>query len=263
MNNVIVEARYGKMLVNVHDTYVGRSFLKYGEFSEYEVELFKWAIRPGMNVVDVGANIGAHTVVFSELVGNDGKVLAFEPQPHLFHMLCANVALNELRNVSCYQEAIGDGSSVPFAEVDLDQENNMGGLSLPSIKADRRIVTNELDVPCHFLKIDVEGMELEVLRGAAGMIGQCKPMLYVENDWPDKSKALIEFINDLGYKAYWHLAPLYHEKNVRGVEENLWPGVVSINMLCIPAEVEFTGLPEATGGDPWPDGLTSRLKEAA
>src|SRR5687768_6606900 len=82
--NRLKDCRYGRMLYNVNDLYVGRSLDLYGEFSEGEVEVFRQLVRPGDLVMDVGANVGAHTVWFAKAVGPGGVVLAFEPQRLVF-----------------------------------------------------------------------------------------------------------------------------------------------------------------------------------
>lgn len=71
--------RHGPMLYNVNDAYIGAMLDQYGEFSEDENEIFQQLLRPGMTVVEAGANIGAHTVPIAQRVGPRGRVLAFEP----------------------------------------------------------------------------------------------------------------------------------------------------------------------------------------
>ena len=73
------DCRYGRMLYNVNDVYIGRSLDQYGEYCEGEVELFRQVIREGDVVFDAGANIGAHTVFFARATGPRGIVFAFEP----------------------------------------------------------------------------------------------------------------------------------------------------------------------------------------
>src|SRR5437870_1047961 len=85
--------RHGLMLYNLNDTYIGAMLEKYGEFSEGETDVFHQLVRPGMTVVEVGANVGAHTLSIARLVGPQGRVLAFEPQRSIFQMLCANLAM--------------------------------------------------------------------------------------------------------------------------------------------------------------------------
>ena len=97
--NQLKLCKSGPMLFNKFDIYVGGSLSKYGEFSVGEQELFQRVVRPGQVVVEVGANIGAHTVELARLVGPEGEVHAFEPQRIVFQTLCANLALNQLTNV--------------------------------------------------------------------------------------------------------------------------------------------------------------------
>ena len=101
------ECRYGRMLFNRNDVYIGRSLDVYGEFSEGEVELFRQIVEEGSFVVEVGANIGVHTLFFARQVGLTGVVVAFEPQRIVFQTLCANMAINSVTNVQCHQKAVG------------------------------------------------------------------------------------------------------------------------------------------------------------
>lgn len=248
-NNIqIIDARYGKMMVHKLDHYVGKSFIEYGEFSEGESEVFRQMITKDHIVIDVGANIGAHTVLFGKLAK---QVYAFEPQKSIFHILCGNVALNELHNVQCFNLACGDGSEVKYQDIDMGHHNNMGAASLIDMTAGKDIPTMRLDIPCHFLKIDVEGMELHVLRGAADMIRECRPIIYLENDRPDNSKALIEFINTLGYTCFWHTPALYNPNNYLKNTNNVFQNVGSINMICVPQGIVIQGLDEADPNVDW------------
>src|SRR5256885_16943119 len=86
------QCRHGMMLYNINDQFQGRMLDKYGEYSEGEVDSFAQLLKPGMTVVEVGANIGSHTLAFAPLVGSHGRVVAFEPHPGIFPMLCATLA---------------------------------------------------------------------------------------------------------------------------------------------------------------------------
>src|SRR5687767_11609897 len=86
--------KHAVMMYYSNDEYIGRSLDLYGEFSEGETELFQQIVRPGMTVIDAGANIGIHTVYFATAAGPTGRVFAIEPQRVIFHALCGNIALN-------------------------------------------------------------------------------------------------------------------------------------------------------------------------
>jgi len=97
--NAFKPCRHGAMVSNPKDSYVGRSLDFCGEFSNGEVLLFEQVLRPGEIVVEVGSNVGAHTVPLAKAVGPTGRVFAFEPQRVLFQTICANLALNSITNV--------------------------------------------------------------------------------------------------------------------------------------------------------------------
>ena len=129
--NALAICRHGPMLYNRNDQYVGASIRKYGEFSPGESWIFRTVLAPGAVVVEVGANIGAHTVELSRLVAPGGVVHAFEPQRIVFQTMCANLALNGCVNVFAHQAAVGAVAGeilVPF--LPPRRPNNFGGLSL-------------------------------------------------------------------------------------------------------------------------------------
>ncbi len=229
------------MIYNINDIYIGRSLHEYAEFSEGEVEVFSQAVKPGHVVLEVGANIGAHTVWFAKAVGPSGAVMAFEPQRLVFQTLCANIAINSLPNVHCLNVAVGSSPgqlNVPVLDARI--ENNFGGLGLGSYTSGEIVPVITIDgmkiSRCNFLKIDVEGMELEVLEGAAKTIARLRPALYVENDRPEKSDALIRYIDSLGYNMYWHRPLYFNPNNYAGKTENIFGNLVSLNMLCVPKD---------------------------
>ena len=106
----LVKARHGWFLANRYDRYLGAALIRYGEYSEIEHAFLASLLRPGENVIEVGANIGAHTVGMARAAGSAGTVVAVEAQPEIFQVLCANLALNGLSNVVAHP--CGCGSRV-------------------------------------------------------------------------------------------------------------------------------------------------------
>jgi FkbM family methyltransferase len=180
-------------------------------------------------------------------------VYAFEPQRVLFQTLCANMALNSLTHVVCRQEALGAAAGTTYVPpLDYNTENNFGGLSLTYRQGEPVPVVplDSLELGrCDFLKIDVEGMELEVLRGAARTIQRFRPLLYVENDRPEQSAELIRYLRELGYELYWHLPPLFSPHNSFRNPENEFGRTVSVNMLGVHRSVpqNISGLAKVEG----------------
>lgn len=233
--------RHGLMLFNANDKYVGRSLNLYGEFSEGEIEIFEQVLRPGMVACDIGANIGSHTVFMSKVVGPEGVIVAFEPQRIVFQNLCANLALNAIENVHAYHSAAGQRagkSRVPVIRYDLPE--NFGGVTIGSHHKGELVEVTPLDeLPfnnCHFIKIDVEGMEIEVLKGANDTIKKFRPVIYVENDRPNNSQELIECLFAADYRLYWHLPCLFNLENFFKNSDNVFGDLISINMLGVPKE---------------------------
>lgn len=235
----IKQCRHGLFMYNMHDEYIGKSLDYYGEFSELESGLFFQILKPGMIVLDIGANIGAHTVGIAKAVGPTGQVIAFEPQRIVYQTLCGNIALNAVENVATIMAALGKTpGTITVPSLNHNATNNFGGVSLDKDNAGEivpLVTIDSFNLPkCDFIKLDVEGMEQDALEGAVQTLARCKPYLYVENDRREKSESLIHFLLKQDYRLFWHLPPLFNEKNFYGKSENIFPTLVSINMLCIP-----------------------------
>ncbi len=238
--NQLVNARDGYFVANQNDAFVGRALIKYGEYSQLEMDLLRQIVAPGDIAADIGANIGAHTVGLAKLVGSSGRVLAFEPQPVIFQNLCANLSLNSITNVDAFHCGIGDQPdtiTVPYYR--YDQPFNYAGIGLDrrydqGTQVEVKTFDEVFTYPrLKLLKIDVEGMEANVLKGARESIAKFKPVLYLENDRADQSEQLIELVMSMDYRLWWHLPPLFNPNTFFGDSENLFPGIVSLNMLCL------------------------------
>ena len=225
--------------------------IKYGEFSELESLFFSQIIRAGDCVVEVGANIGAHTVSLARQVGSQGHVIAIEPQPPIFRIMCANLALNSVTNVTTVQCGCGEKESVFYVpEIDYAPVGvtNFGGVSLaPELGTGRGaevrvrslddvVGTRRVDV----LKIDVEGMEEDIIKGAENLLRDSRPLLYVENDRVEKSRSLILQLQALDYRLFWHGPLLFNTANYFNDDENIYEGLASMNMFCVPRERAMT-----------------------
>jgi FkbM family methyltransferase len=264
--------REGAFIYNINDAFIGRALDKYGEISREEIMFLSQLICPGMWVVEVGANIGLLTVPFARLVAPGGKVIAFEPQRIVYQMLCGNLALNAIINAFAYNSAIGlELGSITVPSVDYTKTGNFGGVFLRGWNVGETVPLLTIDSlsldRCDFMKVDVEGMELDVLKGAAHTLERFRPRLYVENDRPENSPSLIRHLLALDYRLYWHFPLLYNADNYFGDREDIFPGIVSDNMVAVPRSgplsIGVEGLIEITSEDASPPRLMREVGSAS
>ena len=245
--NYLVHGRHGWFVANGNDFYLGYALMRYGEYAEQEGVFLASLLRTGDNVVEVGANIGSHTVGLAQKVGQQGRVIAIEPQPVIHQYLCANLALNSLFNVTTHNCGCGASEetlTIPPIDYAAQTQQNFGGVSLLRSQEGIPVKVFPLDqlageLPSlRLLKIDVEGMEGEVIKGASDLISRFRPCIYVENDRVEKSRALIEQLMAHDYRLWWHIPGLFNPENHFGEQENIYGNVASFNMLCLPREVQ-------------------------
>jgi hypothetical protein len=165
--------------------------------------------------------------------------------------------LNELFNIRALPVAAGrELGQIKIPALDYTTENNFGGLSLGGeLGVNATLITiDSLKLSkLRLLKVDAEGMEYDVLAGAAETIRQLQPVLYVENDRQDRSPQLISLIMGLGYQLWWHLIPLFNPNNFNGQTDNIFTGLGSMNMLCLPAgmRAKTDGMKPITSPHDW------------
>jgi FkbM family methyltransferase len=176
-------------------------------------------IKPTNLALDIGANLGYHTVTMGELVGNDGCVLSFEPQRIIFQQLNCNVFLNGLGNVYTFNHAVGENKG----EVFIEEPNYYNDTEWPNVTniGDTSINTENRGIPVHqttidslnlkklnFIKLDIQGSELGCLKGACQTIVKFKPYMFIEieerqlNKFGLTANELITYIKNLGYKLF-------------------------------------------------------------
>lgn len=247
--NRIKQTKYGYMMYNSHDIYVGGSFDNYGEFSDEEVRFVCSHIKPDSIVMDIGANYGALTIPMAHCAK---EVYAFEPQRPAFAAMAANVALNNIENVVCENAGLSNHNDfIEVPRLNFNSANNIGGLSMKeALPAGTECPTYQvrcttLDkyvsdmniTKLDFIKMDVEGMEEMVLRGGVEAIKKLKPLMYIEADREEKKESLLKFIDGLGYNMVYHNPPLFNPSNYFNNKTNIWGRpIVSINVFCTPKD---------------------------
>jgi FkbM family methyltransferase len=171
---------------------IGKALYIGGLFEEDEVRLIKGALKPGMVFLDIGANMGYYTLLAAQRVGPGGQVHSFEPSPRMFSELKFNVELNRFSNVQLNHVALGDKPGMArLSRYERGQEV-YGSLSQRCFPGARAIGYDDVVVETldnymenknikqvDFMKMDVEGAELMVLRGAERFLKQFKPQKIV------------------------------------------------------------------------------------
>ena len=229
----LVETKHGSMLINTNDIYIGHSLDLYGEWAWQEIEL----VMPYAHstVIDVGANIGTHTLSFAKRAK---QVISFEPVIPIFTQLCTNVSLNGLYNTSLFNCALSNEIGETHVPIfDYFQKNNYGSahIGLPSGQKAHTMTLDSFQFDdVSLIKIDVEGHELEVLEGARDTIKRCKPVLYVESDRVSKVEDLCYCLELYSYRMVEYVIPLFRENNFRERIENVFQDIYSFNILCLP-----------------------------
>ncbi|MEE3717829.1 FkbM family methyltransferase [Tumidithrix elongata RA019] len=244
MRTYIRDYKWGKIVL-LHYDFISDFVNFYGEWADLEVSLFLSILEVGDDVIEVGCNIGTHTIPLCQFVGNTGKVIGFEPQRVLYQMLCGNMAINNLTNAYLYHDAVGDmDGEIYVPSQNYDTKGNYGGLSLGSYAFGEKIALRSLDsleiigslTKLKLIKIDVEGMEANVIQGAKHLISKFRPFLFVENDRKDKGNALIDLLHDLEYDCYWFCTRRFNPNNFNGATIDITQGIGDYNVLCIPRE---------------------------
>lgn len=165
-------------------------------------ELAARFIKPGDVVVDAGACLGDHTIVYLNAVGPAGQVHAFEPNPPAFECLSRNCPKAVLHN-------LGLGRCESTGTMDMQDHHNVGAAILRNWPGEIRVTA--LDsfqlMRLNFLKLDVEGMEFEALCGAIETLARCRPVIMSEVNRPllaqfgCSAEKLFDFMDRLRYRV--------------------------------------------------------------
>ncbi len=250
------ETRHGFMLFNPND-FLGYTLDKYGDWAHTEIDLLKQLIKPGFIILDVGANIGTHTLSFAQLTGSTGFVYAFEPQRILFEFLCANIVINNYLNVLPMMAGVGEApGEIIIPLINPLARTNAGSVNIEGHSAGDKVPLITIDslklVRCNLLKVDVEGMERKVLLGARETIQRTRPLMFVENNTPENSEALISLLLEMDYKCWWFFTEYKNREDIQGRPFKPGEGFKpDFNLICIPSEmnINVAGFQPVLGSD--------------
>lgn len=169
-----------------------------GNYEKDHADALEKLIRPGMTVYDVGANVGFYTLALSRLVGDSGRVYSFEPEARNSYMLQRHIALNQIRNVTVVQAAVGNSRSiVGFAGADERGRIAKGApYQIPCITLDE-FVANGNPLP-DFFKMDIEGAEADAL-SAANHVLERHPKIMLATHGTEVRSECLKILTGYGY----------------------------------------------------------------
>ncbi|MGG0260156.1 FkbM family methyltransferase [Bacillus mycoides] len=216
-----------------------------GEWEPEDTNILKNLISKDNTVLDIGANFGWYTSIFSKLVGTHGQVHSFEPFLGTFYELMANTSLNELSNIRLNNLAVSDFNGISTLYYPTGSGSMLSSLQkIPDVTEefipfectvttlDEYVKSQEIK-QVDFIKIDAEGAELPILRGATSILDQRnKPTLLIEcvekfaNSFGYQLKDVHEFLENYDYQFFvWHINTY--------IEVNSFDHLPTYNVFCI------------------------------
>jgi FkbM family methyltransferase len=224
--NYIVKTHGCFMEVNPNDEGLSTELIAFGSHEPNTTKFVEKYLKNEMNCIDIGANIGYYSTLYSKKIGKNGKVISIEPSPENFIFLEKNLEMQKMKNYSCYNVACGNYEDTVNFCVDkrankcfvIENKENMPPnyeiISVP-VKTIDQIIKNEQFEKIDFIKIDVEGFELNVLEGAKNLIQKYKPTIQIEIHCPklglNISRKILQIFLDESYEIIFFNEKLYKE----------------------------------------------------
>lgn len=177
-NSVNVEGF--KLYIHEGKDLLSDSMLITKDYEPVETKAIKEIVKKGDVIIDAGANIGYYTILISKIVGPNGRVYAFEPEKSCFELLKKNCRENRCYNVVLINKALSDKEGeINFY---IDEKDKASSSVIKNIDTNKTIVQTttldkEISEPVHFMKMDIEGAELQALKGATTLLQSCKKMI--------------------------------------------------------------------------------------
>jgi FkbM family methyltransferase len=239
----------------------GSIYLAYGDgmgfmlflkrpYEEKELKYVSEFLKPGMVFVDVGANQGIYTLLAAKRVGQEGKVFSFEPVPSQIAKLKRNIKINGFKNVVTEQLALGANPGKGKMHICIDGDEALSSLREPAEDATspKEIVEVKIDTlddyvkksknsSINFIKIDVEGGELEVLKGASDVLKNMRPVILCEvqdkrtEQWGYKASEICNLLKGYNYSLF----DFSEDGNLKP-HEILNRYEVGVNLVAMPKE---------------------------
>lgn len=208
-----------KFIVHKNDTCVADCLRSGRLFEKFLVSYLRHFINPNKNVLDLGANIGTHSVLYSNYIHSNNTVYSFEPQKVVFDILCQNIELNNCKNIIPFHFGCSNVNSVFYMNACYETKDNHGAFRIDStlnetnggLKIECKVL-DELNIAnVGYVKIDVEGHEYEALLGMKQLLLRDRPVIMIEiHDSCATKNDTIALLVELGYATHHKLTHCDH-----------------------------------------------------
>jgi FkbM family methyltransferase len=221
-----------------------------GWMGENDARLLRALVRPGMQIVDVGANIGLYSLLCASLTGPSGRVFAFEPDPNLFAALSKNCTANDATNVVPFELAAGSAPGrVPFQRSAFNSGDNsldfhgVAPVEVEVVRVDEALPVRRVD----FIKVDVQGHEMAAFAGMDNLLRSSPDVRVVFEFSPaalrtakTEPEALLSFFSERDFRIYATDEPVWREivepaRLIEGLPGRRYTNLVASRTSLLPA----------------------------
>jgi FkbM family methyltransferase len=236
------------LYVRAEDGGVAHQLIMYHEYEPFESKLVREQLKPGMTVYNIGANLGYYALLASECVGAEGKVYAFEPAPENFELLRRTISENGCANIELFPSAVSDRSGEATLSISatnsgdhqLRMDSSRDHIQVPTVSIDEFIKKGHASP--NAIIMDVQGAELDVLRGAKSLLASNAPLVLFTEFWPgglderhpNGAKEMLELLEHEGFQMHQiaerrkRLHPVACEALLEKIHGNM-----EVNLLCL------------------------------
>lgn len=205
-----------KIFIDKNDEVVSQRLIENKNWDAFETKIFCQSLKVGDVVVDVGAHIGFYTLLAAKIVGEAGKVYAFEPDSKNFSLLTKNVAANGYKNVILVNKAVSNKTGQAKLFIHPENTGDHRLYSAGDSRVSKTIETVSLDdyfanssEKIDFIKLDIQGFEYQALSGSKKTISKQKNLKMITEFWPyglaksgDSANKLLSLLKELGFKLF-------------------------------------------------------------
>jgi FkbM family methyltransferase len=220
----IVDTKFGKIVVNINDEYIGKSFLYKNYWAEDEIMGISMVLKlkcknkEKILFYDIGSNIGSHSLALSNIFKDKISIKAFEAQSNIYKMFKKTIEINQIKNIKLYNNAVSNKNDelIRIELPDYSKFNNFGAfefhkpyknstnlsITKSGIYEDvKTIKLDNFDEDVDFIKMDIEGMENIAIDGSKNIINKFRPILYIEL-LKANNEDIINFFKKNDYRIY-------------------------------------------------------------